>query len=425
MGRKISRQFWVWVGIVGLVGVVSSACESESSDEGAEEPRTLRVDAESVRYRYLDEAGQFQPTTKLQDVPLAVRSATEMWKSSSDWERPEGEVGYVADLLEAEPGDEVALKERSHVWMKMASMAGREAARRALGVRDKLRETAKWANHKPWIWRVESGGESLYLFGALELSTIDDVSELGPRFEEVFSSVDRVMLEVRERGVETVDLRALALRPEGEPTVEATLSEEALETLELRLGARISLQRMNQFRQWLLLRELVADLEVTGRTEEAGRAAIENRRNGLIQRRIELAAKADNRDVGYLLSSEEVVRMAKEATQFESLEQVAENLEVVDERLSHLKRAYEEGDLEGVRNHLADPVSGLQPGWPGFAARRQAFTEAIFERLFRQDDRGEVKQEDVLVVVGVEELLSEGGLLQRCRDAGMNVERLE
>ncbi len=425
MCRQIWCHFWVWVSIIGLAGGLSIGCESDSANEGAEESRTLTVDAEGVRYRYLDETGQFQPTTKLQDVPLAVRRATEMWKSSSDWERPEGQTGDVADLLEAEPGDEVALKERSHGWMKSASVAGRKAARRALGLRDELRGTAKWADHEPWIWRVGSGQESLYVFGALELVTIDDVSELGPGFEAIFSSVDRVMLEVAERGMASADLRKLALRAEGEPTVEESLSEEALKTLTTRLGGRISLRRMNQFRPWLLVRELVADLKVTGRAGQMGGAAAENRRNGLIQRRIELAAKANDKEVGYLVSPGEVAEMEKEAIGYESLERVAEELEAVEGRFKRLKQAYEEGNIEAVREDLAEPGSGLQPGWPGFEARRKAFTDAVFERLFQTTEGGDAGKSEALVVVGVEEIVSEGGVLQRLRDAGMRVERLE
>jgi glutaredoxin len=122
-----------------LCALLATGCErpggASRAAEGAPEARSFRVDARGIYYHYRDESAGLRKALELERVPLSKRGATIVesihWDRSSSQRRAllessvdSGTTVYVADLLDATPGEKRRARRRTLGYIRAASLAG-------------------------------------------------------------------------------------------------------------------------------------------------------------------------------------------------------------------------------------------------------------------------------------------------------------
>jgi len=162
------RRLLVALSIAAAVMAVTVGCErQEQTPETEEVPESVafEVDGDGVYYRWREPDGTMTTAQSLSEIPLAARPVVAVFATGNMDERAPADKYYVANLLNAEPGDDAEARRRTSVWVNRAGDATDRAARIALEVKEAVtpdtsendRGDGQPGDHEKRKWEVDLG----------------------------------------------------------------------------------------------------------------------------------------------------------------------------------------------------------------------------------------------------------------------------
>jgi uncharacterized protein YbaP (TraB family) len=250
------------------------------------------------------------------------------------------------------------------------------------------------------LWKVSSGGNTVYLLGSLHLLTPEDYP-LDERFEEAYERVDTVVFETDLDALESPDVLGLTrdrvMYDDGR-TLDEVLPADLYAALAEHCGRiGLSVDQFKSFRPWFVSMTLTTlHIMLMGYNPYLG-----------IDQHFYDQAKADGKDIGALEAPEYQIGLL---TSFSELDQEALlretllELEQLDLNMAEIHAAWQTGDLEAM-----DLLNQSMREFPTIyktlvTDRNTAWVERIAEYL-EQD-------KDILVIVGAAHMAGSDGLIE-------------
>ncbi len=167
VGGSVWRSMGTLMVAVAVVAITVGCEPEEQSTETEELPGsiTFEVDGDGVYYRWREPDGTMATAQSLSEIPLAARPVVAVFSSEKMDERAASDGYYVANLLDAESGDELEARRREAVWLNRAGDATDRAARIALKIKETVTPEAsdddqgdgQPGDHEKRKWEVDLG----------------------------------------------------------------------------------------------------------------------------------------------------------------------------------------------------------------------------------------------------------------------------
>lgn len=222
---RLMRRVICAVLLIGVSWTVGCERLSEMVDprvDPADAPQSVEfeVDGASVYYATLGEGGQTRPAAKLAEVPVSERGAVVVFLGEKTPGLTDSTMHYVADLVDAAPGDQRRARLASAEEIERVMRAGEQAARAGLAVRKtaiKMLDPETLAANRPLTrgsrvepmgdWGKKKAAKKSKRAGA-DQGLDDSGYKLETLFDEEESRADS-RVETEESGGHTIEIRRL------------------------------------------------------------------------------------------------------------------------------------------------------------------------------------------------------------------------
>jgi uncharacterized protein YbaP (TraB family) len=368
-------------------------------------PDQLVVGDREVKYLYRVEDGQRKIALRHDEIPVPSRGSVIVYGGSSGVQTPVDETSRLptVNLLNAESGDELTIRNRSQTEFRRRAVSGLTGGWRGEQVEGQVKETARRFAADPLLWRVEEVRSPVYLFGSGRHPPGTEFYDLPPQVREAFDRVDRLVLPVDQDDVFTsaenkAKFRELIMLDQNE-SLRRKLSEEHWSTLmQLGIGSD-NLPKLDRLTPGTIAIFVALDLRPEGEGVD-----------------FQAMAEARGYSIEILDSRLANLRNTRGALGLEELRGLLSAPEEVRRNRKKLVRAYRSGNVDRYRElHRADP-----------SGTNQAFTRSYgdLNRKWVEKIEKHVEEGGAFIPLPARHLFVGESILEGLRKKGYEVSRV-
>lgn len=265
------------------------------------------------------------------------------------------------------------------------------------------------------VWEVRKGPATVYIGGTIHMLREADYP-LPPAFGAAFERADILVFETdfSTLGSQEMQLRImeLALYPEGE-SLDAVLSSEAYDSLRAYCAALgLPVSALHRVRPWMVVLSLLAlELQKMGVAQQHGIDMFYYRR-ALEEGKPVAFLETVDEQIGFLLE-------LGEGYESELIMQTVSELRVIRERMGELISCWRTGDEEQLYNLS---VAELEQEYPEVY---DVLLKGRNDRWLEEIENFLTTPQRELVLVGAAHLVGPDGLIDRLRERGYEVGKIE
>ena len=239
-----------WRGLVWSVLALAAGwvgCDKETV------PMTQTIaPGDEVYYQYR-EGPEKRVTDRPAEVPVAQQGAVRVRSRGDRFAPVETDGGgtnvWVVDLLDG--STTARLKTQDYVIA--ARRAGTAAAEVETRLRRRATDVATRIAADPFLWRIETDGEPVYLFGTLHRAKRGELEELAPQVQEAFRSSETFVMETDLKAARRyVDNHSEVVYPDG-VTLRQKLSRAHWQKLVSEFSGELPEGVLQHMRPWVLI----------------------------------------------------------------------------------------------------------------------------------------------------------------------------
>lgn len=281
------------------------------------------------------------------------------------------------------------------------------------GVKEKIIEARK-RNDGPALWKVTDHNSVVYLFGSVHL--LPDGADWQRRdLQAAFDEIGTVFFEIPD--TDKANLQASILqRKYGVYASGERLSAHLDGITQKHLtaaayNAKLSPAKLEIFKPWL-----VADILTIGAAQEAG-LLTKNSADTALRIKAKKAGKVI-KSLDDMRTYIEAVALLPDWVQLAELSDTVKNLDSLAADIKTVNAAWKIGDTDTLTRELLEPAKlGSPEVYAALFTTRNAKWSETLDAFLRGD-------ETAMVVVGIGHMLGDGGLPNRLKELGYDVERV-